>query len=123
MGPSAMEGMAGMAEDDITRKIKVEAPNFDGRLELSTIGSLIWITILPGMKCQEHCRVWFAKMKLVGQVKTYWTNIESKLRVQAMNHWVLGWNEREAEREASTYDIQGPFDGWVNPLQQNSVEV
>lgn len=57
MGPSAMEGMAGMAEDDITRKIKVEAPNFDRRLELSTIGSLIWITILPGMKCQEHCRV------------------------------------------------------------------
>lgn len=43
------------AEDDITRKVKLKIPILlDGQtLKVLAIGSLIWITLLIGMKCQD----------------------------------------------------------------------
>jgi len=69
------------AEDDITRRIRIDAPSYDGRLDPRAFSD--WLQEMDhyfewhGMS-DERC-VRFAKMKLQGQAKIYWISFERSL--------------------------------------------
>ncbi|CAB4303392.1 unnamed protein product [Prunus armeniaca] len=68
-------------DERVMRSVKVDALNFDG--ELNPKALLDWLTTMdryfewPDMS--KARRVRFAKIKLVGQVGLFWTNVETQL--------------------------------------------
>ena len=64
--------------DDITKKVKVEAPEFDGSLNPSKF--LDWLESMEDYfewyNMNDAQRVRFAKMKLIGSARKYWQNVQ-----------------------------------------------
>ena len=65
-------------DDRVLRNVRVDAPSFDGALD--PIKFLDWISEIEDyFEChglEDDRRVGLAKMKLLGQVRTYWKNYE-----------------------------------------------
>ena len=68
-------------EEKALRSIKVEAPNFDGQLNAKVC--LDWILDMDHYfdwyELSEARKVRFAKMKLVGKAREWWTGLERRL--------------------------------------------
>lgn len=68
-------------DERVMKSVKVEAPNFEGQLNpkvfLDRLADMdhffAWYEMSEGRKFR------FAKMKLVGQAKLYWTNVERQI--------------------------------------------
>jgi len=74
------------------KNIKLEAPTFEGQLDLQIF--LDWISDMDHYfdwyDMSDERRIQFAKMKLVGQARQYWTNIEKLMRLrhqEAIQTW------------------------------------
>ncbi|CAL2248283.1 unnamed protein product [Prunus armeniaca] len=81
-------------DETVMRSVKVDTPNFDG--ELNPKALLDW---LATMDCyfewhdmSEARRVRFAKIKLVGQARLFWTNVETQLK-GAGEEPIIHWGE------------------------------
>ena len=67
---------------DITKKIKMEVPDFEGRVDPTAFSD--WIASIKeyfdwyNMSDEQIFR--FAKMKLVGLEKVWWTGVEGDIR-------------------------------------------
>ena len=63
-------------DDRVLRNVKVDAPSFDGTLD--PIKFLDWLTEIEDYfewhGLEDDRRVGLAKMKLLGQARTYWKN-------------------------------------------------
>jgi len=61
------------------KNIKLEAPTFDGQLDPQIF--LDWISVMDHYfdlyDISDERRVRFAKIKLVGQARQYWTNLRN----------------------------------------------
>ena len=68
--------------------MNLEVPTFDGQLDLQVF--LDWTSDMDHYfgryDMSDERRIRFAKMKLIGQAKQYWTNVEKlmKLKNQAI---------------------------------------
>ena len=85
-----------MTKNDFTganfKDIKLEVPTFDGQLDPQIF--LDWISDMDHYfdwyYMSDERRVRFAKMKLVGQARKYWTNVEKLVRLrhqEAIQTW------------------------------------
>ncbi|KAK8951463.1 hypothetical protein KSP39_PZI004161 [Platanthera zijinensis] len=79
---------------DITRRIRLDAPTFDGRLEPKAFSD--WLLDMDHYfdwydMSDERC-VRFAKMKLVGQAKVYWISVERALERDGY-YSITRWDE------------------------------
>jgi len=67
---------------DITRKVKVDVPSFDGKIDAATFSD--WIVAMEDYfnwyEMSDIERVRFAKMKLVGPAKKFWQTVTSHLK-------------------------------------------
>jgi len=66
------------------KNIKLEAPTFDGQLDPQIF--LNWISDMnyyfDWYDMSDERRIRFAMIKLVGQVRQYWTNVEKLMRLR-----------------------------------------
>ena len=66
------------------KNIKLEALTFDGQLDLQIF--IDWISDMNyyfgWYDMSDERKIRFAKMKLVGQARQYWTNIEKLMRLR-----------------------------------------
>ncbi|XP_028755921.1 uncharacterized protein LOC114715291 [Neltuma alba] len=67
--------------DDATKRVKVEAPDFDGRLDVNAF--LDWLATMDDYfewyNMSDIQRVRFTKMKLVGSARKYWQFVQTNL--------------------------------------------
>lgn len=81
-------------DDDITRKVKVDVPEFDGKH--NPIVFVDWLDCLEdyfefyGMT--DTHRIRFAKMKLIGSAKKYWQNVTRDIEL-AREPRITLWEE------------------------------
>nr|CAD1838142.1 unnamed protein product [Ananas comosus var. bracteatus] len=84
--------------DDITKKIKIEAPTFDGRFDPKTFTD--WLTDMDQFfdwyDMSDDRRVRFTKMKLVGAAKQYWVSVERQL-ARSRQAPITLWDEMKAK--------------------------
>lgn len=63
--------------DDITKKVTVEAPSFDGRHDPKAFSD--WLSVIDDYfdwyDMRDERRIRFAKMKLSGPARIYWSSI------------------------------------------------
>ncbi|XP_050387198.1 uncharacterized protein LOC126803432 [Argentina anserina] len=103
------------------RSIKVEAPNFDGQLNAKVC--LDWISDMDHYfdwyELSEARKVRFAKMKLVGKAREWWTGLERRL-AKAGEEPVTEWDEMK-ERLKEKYVLlayqQRLLDQWQSLRQ------
>ena len=66
---------------DITRKVKVDVPSFDGKIDATTFAD--WIVAMEDYfdwyEMSDIERVRFAKMKLIGPARKFWQTVTSHL--------------------------------------------
>lgn len=82
-------------DERVLKTIHVEAPSYDGCLEPKVF--LDWLSDMDRYfewhDILEVRRVRFAKMKLVGQAKLFWTTVEQKTRRLGDDPLDLNWDE------------------------------
>ena len=66
---------------DITRKVKVDVPSFDGKIDATTFSD--WIIAMEDYfdwyEMSDIERVRFAKMKLIGPARKFWQTVRNHL--------------------------------------------
>ncbi|KAK8954863.1 hypothetical protein KSP39_PZI002830 [Platanthera zijinensis] len=69
------------AEDDLIRRLRIDAPTFDGHLDPKAFSD--WLMDMDHFfdwyEMNDERRIRFAKMKLVGQAKIFWVSVERSL--------------------------------------------
>ena len=110
-------------DDRVLRNVRVDAPTFDGTLD--PIKFLDWISEIEDYfewyGLEDDRRVGLAKMKLLGQARTYWKNQEHIFR-QRPGHRTATWAEMKEKLKAKYLPIsfrQRMLDEW-NSLKQGS---
>ncbi|XP_057958649.1 uncharacterized protein LOC131151421 [Malania oleifera] len=78
----------------MTRKVKIEAPTFDGQMNPKLFQD--WLAEMDAYfewyRMIDPYWVQFAKMRLIGQAKLHWMNVErqeARLRHRPIEHWDL----------------------------------
>ena len=101
--------------------VKIEAPSFDGQLDPTKF--LDWLADMDHYfewyDMSEERRVRFAKMKLVGKAKLYWTNYE-RLMTRGNRAPVISWDEIKEvlkEKYVPTTYRQRMLDQWQRLTQ------
>uniref|UniRef100_A0A5B7BML6 RNA-directed DNA polymerase n=1 Tax=Davidia involucrata TaxID=16924 RepID=A0A5B7BML6_DAVIN len=109
---------------DITRKVKIDAPSFDGKLDPNVF--LDWLADIEDYfewyDMSDYQRVRFAKMKLVGSAKRYWQGVQTNLERLGEPPVTL-WGEmktRLKEKYLPTYHKRQLLDQWMNLRQLSS---
>ncbi|KAK4477808.1 hypothetical protein RD792_017070 [Penstemon davidsonii] len=113
-------------EERVLKSVKVEAPSFDGQLNPKVF--LDWLSDMDHFfawyDMSEARQVRFAKMKLVGQAKLYWINVERQLE-RAREEPITLWaemKERLREKYVPLSYHQQLLDKWQS-LRQGSMLV
>ncbi|KAK4489657.1 hypothetical protein RD792_005469 [Penstemon davidsonii] len=113
-------------EERVLKSVKVEAPSFDGQLNPKVF--LDWLSDMDHFfawyDMSEARQVRFAKMKLVGQAKLYWINVERQLE-RAREEPITLWaemKERLREKYVPLSYHQQLLDKWQS-LRQGSMPV
>jgi len=90
------------------KNIKLEVPTFDDQLSFQVF--LYWKSAIDHYfdwyDMSDEKRIQFAKKKLVGQARQYWTNIEKLMELKIKSLFRLRWDEDETLREISACVIQ-----------------
>ena len=101
--------------------VKIEAPSFNGQLDPTKF--LDWLADMDHYfewyDMSEERRIRFAKMKLVGQAKLYWTNYE-RLMTRGNHAPVISWDEMKKvlkEKYVLTTYHQRMLDQWQLLIQ------
>ena len=101
--------------------VKIEAPSFDGQLDPTKF--LDWLADMDHYfewyDMSEERRVRFAKMKLVGQAKLYWTNYE-RLMTRGNRASAISWDKIKEvlkEKYVPTMYHQRMLDQWQRLTQ------
>ncbi|KAK8951705.1 hypothetical protein KSP39_PZI004648 [Platanthera zijinensis] len=81
-------------EDDLIRRLRIDAPSFDGHLDPKAFSD--WILDMDHFfdwyEMTDERRVRFARMKLVGQAKMFWISVERSLEREGY-YPITRWNE------------------------------
>ena len=94
------------------RNIKLEAPAFDGQLDPQF--SLDWTSNMDHYLLSDKRQIRFAKMKLIGQTRRYWTNIENLMTLRRQEP-IQTWNEMKLKLQEKYLPIsykQRLLDQW-----------
>lgn len=88
-------------EDVISRKVEVQTPKFDELVDPKPFND--WLADMDHYfewyEMSEHRWVRFSKMKLVGEAKIYWINVERQIE-RVAHEAIMYWNElKEKLRE------------------------
>ncbi|KAK8923695.1 hypothetical protein KSP39_PZI019139 [Platanthera zijinensis] len=111
---------------DITRRIRLDAPSFDGRLDPKAFSD--WLLDMDHYfewydMSDERC-VRFAKMKLVGQAKVFWISVERALERDGC-YPITRWDEMK-ERLKEKYlpaSYRGQLFEQLQNLRQGTLTV
>ncbi|KAI9180646.1 hypothetical protein LWI28_006916 [Acer negundo] len=109
---------------DLARRVKVDAPEFDGRLDANVF--LDWLAVMDDYfewyPMSEEQKVCFAKLKLIGSAKKYWRNIQMQYDRLSQDPITL-WSEmkiRLREKYLPTYYRSALLDQYLNIKQYSS---
>ena len=110
-------------EDDITKKVKVEAPEFDGRLDPTYF--LDWLANMEDFfdwyDMNDTQRIRFTKIRLVGTARTYWHTVEVTLEEQGQPP-VTTWARMKMKLEETYVSPRSKFQLFskLNNISQTS---
>ncbi|KAI9185053.1 hypothetical protein LWI28_003722 [Acer negundo] len=109
---------------DPARRVKVDAPEFDGRLDVNVF--LDWLAAMDDYfewyPMSDEQKIRFAKLKLVGSAKKYWRNIQMQYDRLGQDPITL-WSEmkiRLREKYLPTYYRSALLDQYLNIKQSSS---
>ena len=81
---------------DITKKVRTEVPDFEGKVDATQFAN--WLVAIEEYfnwyNMMDDQKVRFAKMKLVGLAKVWWTKVEAHIRRMGLPP-VSPWQEME----------------------------
>ena len=81
---------------DITKKVRTEVPDFEGKVDATQFAN--WMVAIEEYfnwyNMMDDQKVRFAKMKLVGLAKVWWTKVEAHIRRMGLPP-VSPWQEME----------------------------
>ena len=108
-------------DEKLMGRVKIEAPTFDGRLNLKVI--LDWMCEMDHFfewyDFSEEKRARFAKMKLIARAKLHWESVENHLR-RTHQLSITSWQEMKAklsEKYLPVSYLGNLLDQWHNLRQ------
>ncbi|RVX11312.1 hypothetical protein CK203_019753 [Vitis vinifera] len=111
---------------DITKKVRMEVPDFEGKVDATQFAD--WLAAIEEYfdwyDMIDDRRVRFAKMKLVGLTKVWWTGVEGDIRRMGLPP-ISTWQEMKAklrEKYMPTNYYDKLCDQLIN-LRQNNMSV
>ena len=117
---------AGDIAGDITKKVRIEVPDFEGKVDATQF--VDWLVAIEEYfdwyDMMDDRRVRFSKMKLVGLAKIWWTGVEGDIRRMGLPP-ISMWEEMKAklrEKYMPTNYYDKLCDQLIN-LRQNNMSV